>query len=358
MMKEKNKETRFVIGPVLMHPGVDTMTVLWETDKETIGGVTYSRRGGKRHAVGSEVRECLHRVTIRGLEAATIYDYSVVSDGKVSFRGSFRTLPDKGPYRVAVLGDPHAPATGLNKLISRIDKEKPDFIVTLGDLVVSSQRKENWLSFFEMGGPLFDHIPFMSLIGNHDAKRETGLYDRYMGRLDGTPEGYYYHTTQVTSDFFIFLDSRNDLLFFHHGFWLINLLKGLEKRKDIRHIFVFSHLGPVSYKELRRGFIGLKPLLPLMGRAGVSAIFSGHDHHYVRGRIHWGFPFFISGGGGGKLYSVNLWNPYAWLVGKREFWKETHQFMIIDVADDHCSVKALDENGTVIDEVGLSPRKR
>jgi hypothetical protein len=357
-MKKKETNGRFVIGPALMHPSSDGMTILWESDREAAGSVTYADKKGKGGRVTSAERGTLHRITLAGLVPGTAYDYSIIEDERATFRGSFRTLPAAGPYRLAVLGDPHAPAEGMKRLVSRIDEAGPDFIVILGDLVASSLRRENWVSFFEMGRTLFDHIPFMPLIGNHDAKRNAHAYEHYVGRLDGTPEGYYYYTAQVASDFLIFLDSRNDLLFFHHGFWLIKLLRELAKRRDIRHVFVFTHLGPASYKELRRGFIGLKPLLPLMGKAGVSAVFSGHDHHYLRGRLRWGFPFFISGGGGGKLYPVNVYNPYAWLVGKKEFWKETYQFLIVDVADDRCTVKALDEQGMVFDEVGLSPKRR
>ncbi len=352
------RDNPLIIGPVLTRPGADTMTVLWETERESAGAITYAQRGKSKVTASDRARDCLHRITLGELTPGSVYDYSVISEGRVTFRGTFRTLPEKGPYRVAIIGDLHAPAEGFKKLVSHIDNQRPDFIVILGDLVSSGRNKECWLSFFEMAGMLLDHVPFLSIIGNHDAKHGTALFDRYVGRHNGTPEGFYYFTAQVTSDYFIFLDSRNDMLFFHHGFWLIRTLRGLLARNDIRHVFVFAHLGPVSYKGLRRGFIGLKPLLPLMGRAGVSAIFSGHDHHYMRGRTHWGFPFFISGGGGGKVYPVNQRSPYAWLVGKKELWKETHEFLIMDIGGGRDTVRALDDRGTVIDEVVLSPTRK
>ncbi len=357
-MRTEKRDPVFVIGPVLQHPGTDRMTVLWETEAEVLGEVVYGPVGGKQECLKEPRPVTLHRNVLTGLAPATAYDYSVVADGRTLYRGSFRTLPECGPYRVVIFGDAHAPAQGFRTLVPQIRKADPDFIVILGDMVSSGRQKDNWLSFFEMGRDLFSHIPFTTLIGNHDVKHETLLYDRYVGRPEGTPAGYYYGTAEVGGDCFLFLDSRNDLLFFHHGFWLIRTLKELARRTDIRYIFVFTHLGPVSYKALRRGFIGLKPLLPLMGSVGVSALFSGHDHHYLRGKIHWGFPFFISGGGGGKLYPVSRRSPYAWVVGKKEVDATIHQFLVLDAADGRCTVRAIDGRGGIIDEVALSPRNR
>jgi hypothetical protein len=357
-MRQAAKDSPFTIGPVLQHPGTDRMTVLWETKAEVQGKVIYTPPGGSNGRVEDPRPVTLHRSVLTGLVPATDYEYCVVVGASTLFRGSFRTLPERGPYRVVIFGDSHAPAEGFRALVPRIGEADPDFIVILGDMVASGHHMDNWLAFFEMGRDLFARIPFTTIIGNHDVKHETELYDRYIGRPDRTPEGYYYRTADVGGDRFLFLDSRNDLLFFHHGFWLIRTLRELKRRRDARHIFVFTHLGPVSYKALRRGFIGLKPLLPLMGRAGVSAIFSGHDHHYLRGRTHWGVPFFISGGGGGKLYPVSRRSPYAWLVGKKEVEAVTHQFLVLDVADGRCTVRSIDKGGSVIDEVTLSPGTR
>jgi hypothetical protein len=357
-MREEKRDPIFIIGPALQHPGTDRMTVLWQTDAEVSGEVVYGPLGAEEGRVKDPRPISLHRNILTGLKPATAYDYSVLAEGRTLFRGSFRTQPKRGPYRVVILGDSHAPAEGFRGLVPRIKEAKPDFIVILGDIVASGLHESNWLAFFEMGRDLFDRVPFTAIIGNHDVKRETVLYDRYVGRLNGAPEGYYYSTAEVGGDYFLFLDSRNDLLFFHQGFWLIRTLRELARRTDIRHVFVFTHLGPASYKGLRRGFIGLKPLLPLMGGAGVSAVFSGHDHHYLRGKTHWGFPFFISGGGGAKLYPISWFNPYAWVVGKREVQAVTHQFLILDVAEEGATVRAVDTKGTTIDEVRLSPRIR
>ncbi len=70
----------------------------------------------------------------------------------------------------------------------------------LGDIVASPHHKDRWPNFFEMGGGLFARIPFAAAVGNHDVQGGTVLYDRYIGRPAGTPEGYYYGAFDVGSD--------------------------------------------------------------------------------------------------------------------------------------------------------------
>jgi hypothetical protein len=352
-MGSNNKDGTLIVGPFLRFAGRDTMRVIWETGEDVLGEVAYGPPGSRRDRVADPHPVSLHRATLTGLTPGGVYDYTVAATGKTLFRGTFRMPPDRDTYRVVIFGDPHSPAGGFRSLAQRIARENPDFIVCLGDIVASPRHSERWPSFFEMSGGLFARIPFTAAVGNHDVDGGSSPYDRYIGKPVGTPTGYYYDAFDVGPDRFIILDSRNDQLFFHHGFWLIGRLRELARRTDVRHIFVFSHIGPVSYKALRRGFIGLKPLLPLMIRAGVSAIFSGHDHHYVRGTIHRGFPFFVSGGGGGKLQPVNRHSPYGWFAGKKQAEAVTHHFLVLDVAEGRCTVRAIDDRGTVIDEVEL-----
>jgi hypothetical protein len=355
-MKSSKKDIKLVVGPVLHYSGCDRITVVWETREEVIGEVVYGAPGTKRERIPDSCPVSLHRSALTGLTTATIYDYSVIANGTTLFRGSFKTPPARGPYRVVIFGDPHVPADGFRTLAPRITAENPDLIVCLGDIVAGPHHQQRWPSFFEMGKDLFARIPFATAVGNHDVQGGTVLYDRYIGRPEGTPEGYYYDAFDVGPDYFLILDSRNDHLFFHHGFWLIGKLREMKRRRDVRNVFVFSHLGPVSYKGIRRGFIGLKPLLPLMVRAGVSAMFSGHDHHYVRGKIHRGFPFFVSGGGGGKSHPVSQYSAYGWFAGKKEVQAEANHYLVMDVGDARCTVRAIDDRGAVFDEAVLSPR--
>jgi hypothetical protein len=356
MRDATRRAASIALGPVLQHPRTDSITVLWETEGDVPGEIIYGTAGGKQNRVTDPQPVCLHRNALTGLAPATVYTYSLIVKERTLFHGSFKTLPADGPYRVVVFGDSHLPTEGFKSQVMRVTEQSPDLMIFLGDMITWNDRREYWYAFFKTAGDLFSRVPFVAAVGNHEVAHGTDLYDYFFGRPEGTPEGYYYCTFDIGPDNYIILDSRNDHLFFHHGFWLIGVLRALKRRTGVRYSFVFSHLGPVSYKEYRRGFIGLKPLLPLMVRAGVSAIFSGHDHHYVRGRIHRGFPFFVSGGGGGKLHRVNRFSPYGWFAGKKEAHAVVKHLLVLDIADGGCTGRAVDEHGSVFDEVTLAPR--
>jgi hypothetical protein len=130
---------------------------------------------------------------------------------------------------------------------------------------------------------------------------------------------------------------------------LYRLLKDAAKRPDIRHIFILSHEGVISHWRFRRGYSGLKPFTGIMGRYGVTAIISGHDHHYARGITYSGVPFFITGGGGSPLYEINRYNFYAALMGRTAVKRVTHHFLIMDVDGQTCAFSAVLPDGTVFD---------
>ena len=170
-MRREKSELKVTIGPALQHPGTDRMTVLWETDAEVSGEVICSDAAGNRVVVRDPRPATLHRSILTGLASGASYTYSIAADGRTLANGSFRTLPERGPYRFVIFGDPHAPADGFAALAPLIKKENPDFIVILGDMVASGRDKLNWAGFFAMGRSIFDRIPFTTIIGNHDVKR-------------------------------------------------------------------------------------------------------------------------------------------------------------------------------------------
>jgi hypothetical protein len=140
--------------------------------------------------------------------------------------------------------------------------------------------------------------------------------------------------------------------------WLADSLKEASSDTRVRHIFVLSHEGVTSYKSARRGFFGLKLFTGVMGRRHVTALIASHDHHYVRGETYAGFPFFVTGGGGAPLYDVANLNPYAPLIGKKEFGLKTYHILVMDVDGDAVTFTAVDVNGTVIDKTTIRKEKR
>lgn len=347
--------TEITIGPILQLPGSDTMSVYWETDTEATGGIFFEDTNGNRFYILKDKKETRHVFTMSELVPGMVYEYAILVDGKTTYESWFTTLKESGEYRIAIIGDTHTPKEPFSEMAPLIDEYDPTFLVHLGDIVNEGGNIDEWLSFFEMGSLLFDHIPVIPVIGDHDCNNDD--YDKYYGRFFLMPgvgvgedkEIKYYYSAKFYNDLYIVLDVETERPLISEGRWFKGVLRGAKDVPIPRHIFVLSHEGVISFKGNRRGYAGLKPYLGLMGSAGVSILFSGHDHHYVKGRTYAGPYFFVSGGGGGALYDINEKNPFAAFVGVMESGEKTHHFLVMDVTDDECVIWAIDNEGGVID---------
>lgn len=352
-------DVRISLGPSLQLPGDDTMTVLWETDRPCIGSVSCISPDDEERTVSSDNRTAStqHRITIAGLTPKTEYRYRVKVGDRVLHESTFRTLVKHSTYRVAIAGDIHAPREEFGYIVPVLKESGPDFMVFLGDFVYRSD-ENHWPSFFRMGKNLFDRVPLFPVVGDHDLglKDEYGLFSRYFCAPNENGRSHFYYARTVSNDVLLFLDTNKIWGFYWQAFWVYRYLKKRAKQGDIRYLFVFAHKGPVSFKGGRPGLYGIRTLFGMLKRYGVTAIFSGHDHHYIRGRSHSGIPLFISGGaGGGRPYRINPDNAHAKLSGSMEYGEICRHFLVLDVSDHECSVTAVDETGRIIEKTRLSP---
>jgi hypothetical protein len=251
-----------------------------------------------------------------------------------------------------LVGDIHAPSEHFSRLSPLIDGESPDFIILLGDHVCESQNRHEWDSLFELGRKLYDHVPVFPIIGDHDNNGESEIdyYDTFFLRLDGKERidrerVDRYYTEKICGDLFIFIDVETRPHNVRQWVWLVETLLSAKADDGIGRIFVLSHEGVISFKGNRKGYGLLKHFLGIMKYAGVSALFSGHDHHFVTGKTHNGIDFFITGGGGGALYKINPDNFYAKFVGTMEESREGYHFLVMDVTDNGFTVRVVNDSG-------------
>lgn len=347
-----------VIGPILQAPGDTTMTILWETDEASAGKVEYVARDGEGYAVSSGDSKTYHVVILTDLKAGQEYDYSIKDGDKTLYRARFHIIPSSDPYRAVIIGDTHVPSDGFLKLVPIIEELDPDFIIFLGDTVRHGDHPGDWLALFQAGRVLFDHIPVYTVVGDHERERDStpSLYDHYFPRSNNPLRGPDSYEARIAGDRFIFLDVEKKKV--AAMLWFFAALFDAGRKRDGHHIFVLSHKGITSYKGSRAGCWELRESQPLMAVCGVTALFSGHDHHYVRGRTYLGLPFFISGGGGGAPYEINEGSILAKFAGRMESSYTGLHFLVLDASPDHCTVRAVDEFGRTVDEVDLRPRRQ
>ncbi len=213
----------FRVFPYLQNPGSDAMTILWFSEENSPGQLTYQREGAaaKTTITSSPVSaEDLaysdwenstffggntpsvpfrHRIRIGNLESGREYEYTV-TQGTDSFSSSFRTAPaGNAPIRFIVYGDPETEPESDNNLTNWVDpvsgnsrpylidqttgyrnnlevikSRQPDLIFIAGDLVESGGEQRDWDEFWlhNEGRPgqqgIAGEVPLMAVLGNHE----------------------------------------------------------------------------------------------------------------------------------------------------------------------------------------------
>ena len=112
--------------------------------------------------------------SVAGLEPDTVYRYAL-GDGTPHGWGPWNPVktapaPDRGPSRFLYLGDAQTGLERWGRLLETAVRRHPDidFVVLAGDLVDRGNERTNWDHFFLRAAPVFDRLPVMPCVGNHE----------------------------------------------------------------------------------------------------------------------------------------------------------------------------------------------
>ncbi|MGH9341910.1 MAG: phytase [Acidobacteriota bacterium] len=274
-----------VKGPYLQNVKTDGITIMWESDRPTVGIVQYGRTPGYGATAEEEEPRRIHEIVLTGLEVETLYHYQVLSGSDASPDRTFRTaVRADSPFHFVYYGDnkngPHMHRTNA----ARISSEDPYLVLQCGDLVNRGDVYSQWERlFFTPARDLIDHVPIYPTLGNHERNAEHYFeYFSLPGEASGTESWYSFDYGNVH---FVILNSNPN--FMKEGSeqldWLVQDLQG--SRASWK--FVSFHHPPFTaggnYYTSRR--LELKRLLhPIFERHGVDIVFNGHDHNYERSR--------------------------------------------------------------------------
>ncbi|MHB8846776.1 MAG: metallophosphoesterase family protein [Nitrospirota bacterium] len=253
-------------------------------------------------------------------------------------------LPSK--FSFVVLGDNRAgdPACDAvyQKVITAALTRKPDLIVNTGDQIDKPGNVEHWKRFRELSRDVT--VPYFLTVGNHDAHVEVaGSEETYKAQVD-LPGKEIYYSFAAGNSLFVVLDSyikgEDKRITGKQFTWLEQVLSASKHK----HKFVFVHhpLFPVQGRGKHYGnsldrYPGERDRLhALMKRHGVTMVFSGHEHVYLR-RIVNGIPYIIAGGGGAPLYTDDLNGGF-------------HHYVSVTVDGDNVSGEVVDVKGNVRDK--------
>ena len=223
----------FRVTPFLQHPSSDGMTIIWYSETNSPGNLTYGEHGSK--LLKDQIAEPVlakalsystwedttffqdgapsipyrQRIRIENLKSGTNYDYTV-TQGRERFSSSFRTAPaGNSPIRFIVYADceTEPESTGkfakwtnpLNKASRKyvidqtqgyannlevIKNRNPDLIFIAGDLVQHGGEQRDWDEFWRHNTDqsksisLASKTPILAAMGNHEYFEGTKL-DRY-----------------------------------------------------------------------------------------------------------------------------------------------------------------------------------
>jgi len=199
------------------------IVVNWATGQPGMGLVEYGPDRENTAFVRDDTFDTLHHVSLTDLPAATRFDYRIVdSRGRASPWSTFTTASetdDTFTFLVASdMQDAGSDGQRWPELAATMMTACPDarFVLAPGDLSAQDAPGFWWL-FFDAGRELFDHIPIVPSVGNHDtpsvfSSPDTRHYRSWFAlpSVDGNEDHYRFDYGRIRV-FAISTESLDDL---------------------------------------------------------------------------------------------------------------------------------------------------
>jgi acid phosphatase type 7 len=305
-------------GPVLLRVEKNRAAVMWETDANGPGAITYAADPNSKGQVTAEPVEIeyearvrdgepekkkafIYKVWLKDLKPGTSYEYGVEGDEN---RYSFKTTPETtDEVTFVVYGDSSGYPFRHKDVFKLIAEKKPDFIVHTGGAVANPDKYEQWgEQYFDIVKDTAASIPIYLAKGSTDAK--SGIYEKLF-IPPGEKSNYGFDYGPVY--FFIGDNCTTD-----QKELLDTLSAGMAKSKALWK-FVAWHIPSVNFGGHWAKW-GQPEVMAPLAKASVDFSFSGRSRQYERFRpiappvrTQGSYVTFITtGGGGAPLYGLDL----------------------------------------------------
>jgi cytochrome c biogenesis protein CcdA len=352
---------RFRVAPYLLDVTREAATVGFHLSEPLTAEVRLAGDdGGRRFA--SPGPATAHFIRVTGLAPGRTYPYEVICGGGAlrtpagdpSQRISTAVLPGES-FTFVAYGDPRPGENQTTRhhqlVVGQMLRVEPAFSLVLGDLVDDGSSAAELEEFFQVESELRRRSAIFPVMGDNDyagGKSRWADYfpstgpDRYRFEWGGV---YFFamnawgtRTDQPERE----LDARSEQL----G-WLAAEL-GRPEVAEAPFRVVFLH-DPVLISRGRSADVLRRAWAPLLSERGVDLVLASW-HLYERSR-HDEVTYLISGGGGAEL----VWSaPDPAYPSQAE--ARLHHFVRVDVNAEAMQIRAIAEDGTVIDSLTLLPR--
>jgi predicted phosphodiesterase len=268
-----------------------------------------------------------YRAELTGLPFDSEATYRVKLGARVVREGVFKTRASATkPIRFVAVGDLANGKPEQNTIAFQISKQKPDFLVALGDIVYSGGRvlqymHHYWTTYNDVatpgektGAPLMATVPFYPVIGNHDADNSklpdypdafaafyffsvpkngpgSGAWNTALGKDPKVAQAFrvragaeYPALSEYSFDYgpahIVCLDTNAYTVPEAIQPWLEkDLLASKQPWKFVCFHAPAFHTSPQHYSEQK-----MRLLEPTFEKCGVDVVFAGHVHNYQRSK--------------------------------------------------------------------------
>ena len=268
-----------------------------------------------------------YRAELPGLPFDNEITYRVKLAGAVVREGVFKTRASSTkPIRFVAVGDLANGKPEQNAIAFQIAKQKPDFLLALGDIVYSGGRVSQYMHHYwttyndvatpgeKTGAPLMASIPFYPIIGNHDGDNSKlpdypdafaafyffsvpkngpgpGAWNTALGKDPKVAQAFrvragaeYPALSEYSFDYgpahIVCLDTNSYTTTEAIQPWLEkDLLASRQPWKFVCFHAPAFHTSPQHYSEQK-----FRLLEPTFEKCGVDVVFAGHVHNYQRSK--------------------------------------------------------------------------
>jgi len=341
-------------GPYLVEPGNTVMMIRWETDQPMDCSVKFGQKDALDSEVKAELRGekyggYLYQATLIELEQGSDYLYQVFAGEPISGTKKFKTAAQNTDrMKFVAMGDSRSNPDIFKKIIDNMQITKPDFIISMGDLVANGGTYKEWEEYyFSVAGVTIDHVPLVSTLGDHEGSGDEGELFRHFLRFN-QPSDKQWFSFDYGNAHFISLDYRHP-----DSEEMISWFKKDIESADAKWNFVYMHR-PCYNLGGHRSAWGRDTWPELFRKYGVDIVFAGHSHQYERF-----YPvrpenqpdshpvtYITTGGAGAGLYDVTQ-NPY---LAKAE---SVNHYVDFEISGDTLRARAVRNDNSVLDEFSM-----
>ncbi len=306
-----------------------------------------------------------HRVVVDHLDPDSTYVYAVGdgSPGGWSDSYSVKTAPAKlRDFSFLYLGDAQCGLERWGELLQAAHKHRPDagFLLLAGDLVDRGNERTNWDHFFLRAAGVFEEIPFMPAVGNHEYLDKgpqiyRGTFDLPRNGPVGIDSNLVY-AFEYSDAFIAVLDSNLGLYDSHLAKVQADWLDEALSRTRANWKFVtFHHPVHASHVSRENPQIGAA-WGPIFDKHHVDMVLQGHDHAYLRTRpMRAGRP--VASPGEGTVYVVSVSGEKFYEQNSREYTAKgmtnlaTYQTIDVTVNERRLTYRSFDRDGREVDSL-------